>query len=53
MKNQLSPPCFTTACPVACPNAKVSYVHCTPVGEQALPVRSLDPAADISSMRPA
>src|SRR4030095_16369819 len=45
MKNQVSPPVFTTAVPVPFASAQVSYVQWIVLGEQALPVRS-DVAAD-------
>src|SRR5438477_11783687 len=47
MKNQVSPPALTTAAPVPFANATVSYVQCTEVGAQALPVRSEAAAPDI------
>src|SRR2546425_11828741 len=45
MKNQVSPPVFTTAVPVPFASAHVSYVQWIVLGEHALPVRS-DVAAE-------
>src|SRR5215470_3014818 len=45
MKNQVSPPVFTTGVPVPLASAHVSYVQWIVLGEHALPVRS-DVAAD-------
>src|SRR6478752_4026787 len=47
MKNQVSPPAFTTALPVPLASATVSYVQCTEVAEQALPVKSDEAAPEI------
>jgi hypothetical protein len=52
MKNQLSPPVFTTALPVPLASAHVSYVQCTVFGEHALPVRSDEAAEDTTNALP-
>src|SRR5438128_6914276 len=52
MKNQVSPPVFTTALPVPFASAQVSYVQWIVLGEHALPVRSDVAAEDTRNALP-
>src|SRR6266478_1152508 len=52
MKNQVSPPVFTTALPVPFASAQVSYVQWIVLGEHALPVRSDVAAEDTMNALP-
>src|SRR5437899_5666743 len=52
MKNQESPPVFTTAVPVPLASAQVSYVQWMVLGEHALPVRSDDAAEETMKALP-
>src|SRR5207253_10060511 len=52
MKNQVSPPVFTTALPVPFASAQVSYVQWIVLGEHALQVRSDVAAEDTMNALP-
>src|SRR4029450_153117 len=52
MKNQLSPPVFTTALPVPLASAHVSYVQWTVFGEHAVPGRWGEAAEDTTNALP-